>query len=151
MFLYPLGSPMDPQKRSYVHVPRVTSRTRQCVRHRSVRLGPVPGWVYWVGIPGGNTGVLPSHPATALSPPARQRPHGSGPSLQGRVVWKQGGRPLRVTVRWCARSPVPTLRARSVPLQGPSLVQDCSPGKRARLRTYFLKVSQNPEVSPKSM
>ena len=47
--------------------------------------------------------------------------------------------------------PGTTLRARSVPLQGPSLYLGPLLGQRARFHVLFLKVSQNGKVSPESV
>ena len=112
----------------------------------------VTGWVYRVGIPGGCTGrAIPVYYPAAASPPADQRPEGAGPAL-GRVGRKQGGRP-RVSGRRRGRLPEPPCgpgRAlRALPVLGPP---ECRlTAKRARFHAYFYEVSQNGEVSLKSV
>ena len=84
-------------------------------------LGGYTGWVYgWV--------LQEYYPATALSPPADQRPEGAGPRSAG-VGRKQGGRPLRVPYPGAHPAPVPPTPA-PLGLPGPaSLYRDLLAGK----------------------
>ena len=99
------------------------------------------GGVYRVAIPG------TTQPLLALAHPAKRAPEAPSGGWSG---W--GGRPLRVLgVRRRGRV-YPTLRARSVPLQGPSLdiPLECRLwANMARFNVISLEVSQNGQVSPK--
>ena len=156
LYSIPLGSPTDLQKRPYVHARRAPAAWhRRCTAAATSPcccLGGYTGWVYRVG----NTGYLPSqHPLCSRSPPASQRPQGAGPAQgAGWAGSREGGRTgtLRNTLNirhsgTQERPPGPPPPS-SQPLggwgRGPG-----SPGKRARFRSLFHKVSQNGKVSPK--
>ena len=121
--LVPLGSPTGVPNWSYVHVPRVTApwSSRAC-RGRAVSGGAWDGyrrvgtrWVYRVG----NTGTYRPSPLLARRV-LRQRSGPRKPLPGGWSGWSQcSGAPA---------VPEPTLRARSVSLQEPSLVLALLPG-----------------------
>ena len=54
-----------------------------------------------------------------------------------------------MSLGWFARAPSPHPPGPVGPLQGPPWGWVLSPSKRARLRSHFLKVRQNGQVSPK--
>ena len=125
------------------------SRTRPWYRGEpDVRAQWVPGWVYRVGIPGGTwEGYTGTQPCCS----GRGVPSEAGP-----------GRPCR-GLEWVGYSPgarteavggyIPTLRARSGSVSPPwDIPLDCRLlAKGARFHLIFYKVSQNREVSPKSV
>ena len=139
----PLGSPTPVSKRSYVHVPEVrytvvvpgTSMSAGGVWYQGGYTGGYNGWVYRVG----NTGT-PSH--RALSPPAGQRLQGAGPTpAGGRVVRKQGGRPLRVSQVQVRPPPTPAGPGRYSPAPGGGLPGGSSSSPRGRhLRSFPVKL-----------
>ena len=146
VFFIPLGSPTDLQKRPYVHVPAT----------RDPRCGACASWsedgAYLGMVLGGYTGW--AIPGTTPAPrkeapyPAKRVPEatvwlewvGYG---AGCVSWEYGD--------GGGDGPEPTLRARSVTLQVPSLVQDLADCRLlaiwARIDLIFQKLSQNGQVS----
>ena len=113
-----------------------------------------PGMVLWVpgrtgrvGIPGG---VLPSHPPTARgAQPAKRAPeaqHGLEWVGWAGVMPARGRRRGRVCTTLRARS---VLASQALPVH--TLANAASWPIRARLHPLFSKVSQNHEVSPKSV
>ena len=145
MYSVPLGSPTVSSKRSYVHVPRCSSQGEvvgvQWCAGPCGTLSTGTGWVYRRG----NTGYYQ---------PTRS------PREEQTLTAKRARKPLQgagVVVRvQRARVPRPTLRARSVSLQDPSLVwvpafQSNGRANQQNLRKQLnnTKVSQNREVSPK--
>ena len=140
----PLGSPTGVPKQLLAwHRPVL-----QCVRGTGVRCrvgtwDGYTGWVYGWVIP------VPS-PATLLrgAPPTSDRRERALP-CRGRVGRKQ----VR-GLRGGGTAPGTTLRARSgypvpLPVPGPS---ECRPwANKARFHSFYWKVSQNDEVSPKNV
>ena len=112
----------------------------------------------WDGYTGGYIGGL-YRGTTHQLPRAETHPPDSDRrervlSCRGRVVRKQGGATLSrvpVGVR-PSHVPTPSGPGRPSPAPGRGLPGTClSPSKRARFRVPYLKVSQNGQVSPKSV
>ena len=129
-----------------VSAPAWTSAGALTVRARWVYQGGCTG----VGIQGGYTrvGVPGEYPAIP-SPPADQRPEGAGPACRAGWVGSRVGVQLG-TVFGGGDGP-------STPLRGPvgpgrpslaGTLQMPPLGNKARLTSYFYKVSQNGRVSP---
>ena len=104
------------------------------------------GWVYRVG----NTGYTqPARFARGGTQIQRSGPRNPSPAGEGGVggIWVPGEPGCAVgRGRSCT-----TLRARSVPLQGPSLYRTLQGPTLARFRPQSCKVSKNDKVSPKSV
>ena len=113
----------------------------------------------WCGL-GGYTGWVlprPTHPATRLRAARRTpgAPSEAGPGRPCRgLKWVGCGVRGLQGVRRLGTAPETTLRARSVPPWGPPCLRTLGCRLRAntaRFRSIFSKVSQNDEVSPKSV
>ena len=107
---------------------------------------------HWVGTGRGYTGVIPTQPARARGAVPYQR---SGPRRTCRVRsgWVRGCGRYREYGEGGGDGYIPTLRARSVSLQEPSLGYTLRNAAswpiRARFSYISCKVSQNRRVSPK--
>ena len=146
LYSIPLGSPTMVSKRSYVHAPATPATG--VLMHRGdgqagctgqgCRQGGYTGWVIRGAIPG-PTDYVPGEQTDSEAGPGRP----AGPGVGGRC----SGRP----------SSVPTLRARSVTLQVPSLVQTspravkrpCKPVKPQKTDKLTLKLVKPRSVTEK--